>query len=91
MPVPDDMTELARAYTETFTTAYGSLVLRDLATMCGALAVLPEDASHDELVAHNARQALFGKVIEALAVSPAGREAISGAIMPRRSQQETNT
>lgn len=86
---PDTSPELAEAYAQVFTSAYGSMVLRDLARQCGFAAALPPDADGAMLKDHNARRAVFGRIYEILRLSPAGRDIIAWALMST-DQQETN-
>lgn len=88
--VPDTTETLARAYAEVFTTAYGTMVLRDMAEQCGFTAALPADASDETLRDHNARRAVFGRVFEILRLSSSGRDAIAWAILPSENK-ETET
>ena len=87
---PDTSPEVARAYAEVFTTAYGTMVLRDMAGQCGFTAALPADADEAMLRDHNARRAVFGRVFEILRLTPSGRDAIVWAILPG-DKQETET
>lgn len=87
---PDTPPELITAYTEVFTSAYGTMVLRDLAQQCGYAAALPPDADAATLKDHNARRAVFGRLFEILRLSPGGRDAIAWAILPA-DPQETKT
>jgi len=75
--------ELTRAYEAVFSTAYGAMVLRDLAQQCGFMASLPIGASVEMLRDHNTRRAVFGHLYEILSHSVAGRDAIQWAIKPQ--------
>jgi len=87
---PDTSPELARAYQEVFTSAYGTMVLRDLAQQCGFTASLPREADDAMLRDHNARRAIFGRVFEILLLAPGGRDAIAWALMSSETR-ETET
>lgn len=78
----DTTPELARAYHEVFSTAYGTMVLRDLAQQCGFTSALPAGIEDAMLRDHNAKRAVFGRVFEILRLTSAGRDAIAWAIMP---------
>lgn len=75
--------QLARAYEAVFSTAHGTMVLRDLAQQCGFMASLPIGASVEMLRDHNTRRAVFGHLYEILSHSVAGRDAIQWAIQPQ--------
>lgn len=87
---PDTSPELARAYQEIFTTAYGTMVLRDLAAQCGFTAALPRGVDDGTLRDHNARRAIFGRIFEILLLTEGGRDAIAWALMSSE-KQETET
>lgn len=90
MPATDNPSTLAQAYQEVFTTAYGTMVLRDLAEQCGFTAALPREADDAMLRDHNARRATFGRIFEFLLLTSGGRDAIAWALMPGETR-ETET
>lgn len=75
--------QLARAYEAVFSTAHGTMVLRDLAQQCGFMAALPVSAPTEMIRDHNTRRAVFGHIYEILSHSVAGRDAIQWAIKPQ--------
>lgn len=86
----DDLpTEVAVAYIDLFSSANGVMVLRDLAAQTGFMAALPRGADAADLIDHNARRAVFGRLYEILSLTPGGRETLAAALRP--DEKETDT
>ena len=86
MQAPPD--PLTIAYTETFETAHGLRVLRDLLEASGFLAVMPYNAPGNELTDLNGSRRLFARVYEILSRSPSGRQALAAAFRPAETEKD---
>jgi hypothetical protein len=92
VPLPSTLADVDGVTIEAYRLALandtGVFILRDLAMHVGYLAALPPGADAVTLADHNARRAVFGRVLEILALTDAGRETLARALLPAPAQQE---
>ena len=83
--MPRELTPAERAITNTLAngSADAAVTLRTLAVSTGWNVAAPPGSSEAVLLDHNARRSIFGRIFEVLSLTPAGRQALTEAlIMP---------